>query len=86
MAEALKITSADALRLGVVDEVISEPLGGAHRNTELAANRVKEALIKHIDELSKLSVPKLLDKRYRKFRNMGAFEEVKPEPQEAVQT
>ena len=75
MAEALKIGSKDALRLGVVDEVIPEPPGGAHRNVDLAARSVKAALIKHIDQLSKLSMHKLIEQRYRKFRNMGVYEE-----------
>ena len=76
MAEALKITSQDALSLGVVDEIVSEPLGGAHRNVDLTAKTVKAALKKHLDELEKLSIPKLLDKRYEKFRAMGQFIEM----------
>ena len=75
MAEALKITSPDALRLGVIDEIIPEPLGGAHRNVDIAARNVKMAIIKHLDELEKLSIPDLLEKRYMKFRSIGAFEE-----------
>ena len=75
MATALKITSSDALKFGVIDEIIDEPLGGAHRNVELTAKNVKAALIKHLDELEKLSIPKLLDARYKKFRGMGVFEE-----------
>jgi len=83
MAEALKIASNDALRLGVVDEVISEPPGGAHRNVDLAARSVRAAIIKHIDELSKLKTNKLLEQRYQKFRNMGVFEESAPVASEA---
>lgn len=75
MAEALRITSEDALELGVIDEVVAEPLGGAHRNVELTARNVKAALIKHLNELEKLSIPKLLDKRHKKYREMGKFEE-----------
>jgi acetyl-CoA carboxylase carboxyl transferase subunit alpha len=75
MAEALKIASKDALALGVIDEILPEPPGGAHRNVDLAARQVKTALIKHLDELGKLSPDKLLKRRYEKFRNMGVFEE-----------
>lgn len=74
-AESLKLTSHDALKFGLIDEVVSEPLGGAHRNVDLAARTLKTSLIKHLDELEKLSTPKLLDKRYKKFRNMGAYGE-----------
>lgn len=83
MAEALKITSEDALKLGVIDEIIPEPLGGAHRNVDLTARGVKSALIKHLDELEELTIPKLLDKRYKKFRSMGQFAE--PSAKKAAQ-
>lgn len=75
MAEALKISSNDAINLGVADEVVPEPPGGAHRNVDLAARNVKAALIKHLDELSKLSPEELVEQRYQKFRNMGVFED-----------
>lgn len=75
MAEALKIGSKDALRLGVVDEIISEPPGGAHRNLDLAAKNLKTSLLKHLDELEKMSESELVEQRYQKFRNMGVFEE-----------
>jgi acetyl-CoA carboxylase carboxyl transferase subunit alpha len=76
MAAALRITSSDALALGVVDEVIEEPLGGAHRNVEAAARAVKSAILRHLGELEKLSPRKLLDARYKKFRAMGVFEDL----------
>jgi acetyl-CoA carboxylase carboxyl transferase subunit alpha len=72
-AEALQITSDAALKLGIIDEVIPEPLGGAHRNVDLAARNLKSAITKHLNELEKLSISKLLDQRYRKFRCMGAY-------------
>lgn len=75
MAEALKITSSDALKLGVIDEIIAEPPGGAHRNVDLAARNIKATLIKHLDQLEKIKIPKLLDERYKKFRGMGLFQE-----------
>ena len=77
-ADALKLTAQGALDLGMIDAVIPEPLGGAHRNMEAAARNVKIAIVKALDELEKLTVPKLLDKRYKKFRSMGAFTEAKP--------
>ncbi|MCE5322069.1 acetyl-CoA carboxylase carboxyltransferase subunit alpha [bacterium] len=75
MAEALKVTSRDALRLGVIDEIIAEPPGGAHRNVDIAARNIKTALIKHLDQLEKVKTPKLLDERYKKFKSMGSFKE-----------
>jgi acetyl-CoA carboxylase carboxyl transferase subunit alpha len=72
-ASALKITSSDALSLGVVDEVIKEPLGGAHRNVEFTARNLKAALSSHLKELSQLSTGRLLEARYAKFRGMGRF-------------
>jgi len=74
-ADALKLTAQGALELGVIDGIIPEPLGGAHRNMEAAARNVKAEIIKALDELEKLTVPKLLEKRYKKFRSMGAWAE-----------
>lgn len=74
-AEALRITAADCLRLGVVDEVIAEPAGGAHRDPHLAIDRVGDALERHLDELCGLSGPELADDRYQRFRRLGQFEE-----------
>src|SRR3954470_6650464 len=72
-ANALKFTSKDLLRLGVVDQVIPEPLGGAHRDHQQTAIRVKQYLIRSLRELLALSIEKLLDGRYEKFRRMGVF-------------
>jgi acetyl-CoA carboxylase carboxyl transferase subunit alpha len=74
-AEALRLTSADLARLGVVDEVIPEPLGGAHRNVEAVADALREALKRHLDELGKLSPKELCVQRYERFRAMGVFQE-----------
>lgn len=75
-AVALRITSHEALKLGVVDEVIPEPLGGAHRSLDLTAAAVKSALVRHLEELSAIPVPELLEARYRKFKAMGVYDEV----------
>ena len=70
-AEALKLTSKDLLRLGLVDKVIEEPLGGAHRDPKGAVDRVKAQLTDWLQELAAMPVPELLEQRYRKFRRMG---------------
>jgi acetyl-CoA carboxylase carboxyl transferase subunit alpha len=72
-AKALRFTSADLLRLGVVDHVIDEPLGGAHRDHHQTAFRVKQYLLRTVRELSALSPDELLAGRYEKFRRMGVF-------------
>src|SRR5688572_1625180 len=72
-ANALKFTSQDLLRLKVVDHVISEPLGGAHRDHHQTAMRVKQYLARSLRELIGLPIDKLLDGRYEKFRRMGVF-------------
>ena len=74
-SDALKLTAADLSRLGVADEVIAEPMGGAHTDYNAAAANLKTALEKHLKELNKLSVSKLLDQRYEKFRTIGKVAE-----------
>ncbi len=74
-AEAMKLTSLDLLRLGVIDEIVPEPLGGAHRDKKEAAEFLKEAILRHLKELKDLSVDELLKFRYNKFRKMGVFNE-----------
>jgi acetyl-CoA carboxylase carboxyl transferase subunit alpha len=72
-AEALKITSKDLSRLGLIDAVITEPLGGAHRNHHLMASRLKLFLRNTLRELLGKPLDQLLDQRYQKFRRMGVF-------------
>ena len=72
-AEALKITSKDLLEFDIIDEEIKEPLGGAHTNHEETANNMKSAIMSALNDLSKLSVDKLREERYAKFRAMGRF-------------
>ena len=74
-AEALKLTAAHLKDLELIDEVIPEPLGGAHQDPELAASNLRESLLKHLSELAKKSANKLLDERYEKFRRMGEVAE-----------
>lgn len=73
-AVAMKITARDLLQLGVIDEIIKEPAGGAHNNYEVAAKNIKEAVLRNIDELQKLSPEALAEDREQKFRKMGEFE------------
>jgi len=74
-AEALKLTAKHLIKLNVIDEVIPESLGGAHRDPREAANTLKMHLQKHLRELRTKSPSELLDGRYEKFRRMGVFEE-----------
>jgi acetyl-CoA carboxylase carboxyl transferase subunit alpha len=70
-AEALKITASDLLALGVIDAVVPEPAGGAHRYPAAAISLVGEALALHLEELVALPLDELLTRRYEKFRRMG---------------
>jgi acetyl-CoA carboxylase carboxyl transferase subunit alpha len=72
-ARALKMTSRDLMQLGVVDAVIAEPLGGAHRDHHLMASRLKMYLRNTLRELVSLPVDRLLEARYQRFRRMGVF-------------
>jgi len=74
-AEVLKLTGQDLLGLGVIDEVVKEPLGGAHRGVLETAKNVKDAVVKNLKELRQLSTEELLKSRYKKFRKMGVYEE-----------
>lgn len=73
-AEALKMTAKDLLALGIVDEVISEPLGCAHRHPEAMAATLKKSLGQHLARLSESTPEELLASRYEKFRKMGAYQ------------
>lgn len=72
-AEAMKITARDLLEFGIVEEVIPEPQGGAHRDPEGQAERVKEAVWRHLQQLMTMTPEELVEDRYRKFRNIGMF-------------
>ena len=72
-AEALKLTGPDLLEYGLADEIIPEPRGGAHTNLEVASANLKEAVLRHLEELSGLSEEEILQDRYDKFRAMGRF-------------
>ncbi len=74
-AEALKLNASELLKLGVIDEVVPEPLGGAHRDPALAARNLQEAVVAALRSLAKIPADKLLQARYDKFRKMGRFRE-----------
>lgn len=77
-AEALKLTAQDVDSLGtVIDDVVPEPLGGAHQDPQLSAATLKEYLLKHLTELEMLSPEELIEQRYQRFRAMSKIEEPK---------
>jgi acetyl-CoA carboxylase carboxyl transferase subunit alpha len=74
-ADALKPTAQDIIKLGVIDEIVKEPIGGAHRNHEAMAQTLKEAIARNLADLNKLSAEELVEDRYNKFRAMSRFVE-----------
>jgi len=72
-AEALKLTSKDLKKMGIIDGIIKEPLGGAHNNVDLAAKRIKKVILNDIAEVGKLNPEKRIDRRIDKFSNMGVI-------------
>jgi len=74
-ADAMRITAKYLLEFGIVEDIIPEPIGGAHRDHELAAKLFKEKIVKHFDELSEMNPDELKESRYQKFRKVGVFNE-----------
>ncbi len=74
-AEALKINADQLEKLGVIDEIIPEPFGGAHNNLEQAAGALRYALQKHLNDLRGLKAEDLLDTRYERYRRIGIYQE-----------
>ena len=72
-AAALRLTSRDLLQMGIVDEVIEEPLGGAHRDPDFVAQRLRASLLRFLKLTDALPVDALLKRRYERFRKLGAF-------------
>jgi acetyl-CoA carboxylase carboxyl transferase subunit alpha len=75
-AEAMKLTSKHLLELKVIDDVVEEPIGGAHRDHRLAAWNLKSLWLRYLRELTPVPGRRLVEERYDKFRRMGVFEEV----------
>ncbi len=74
-AEALKVSADHLERLGVIDEIIPEPVGGAHNDLAQAASALKYVLQKHLNDLRALDADKLLETRYERYRHLGVYEE-----------
>ncbi|OGC06705.1 acetyl-CoA carboxylase carboxyltransferase subunit alpha [candidate division WOR-1 bacterium RIFOXYA2_FULL_36_21] len=74
-AKVSKITAKDLLGFGIIDEIIKEPIGGAHNDYEATAKNIKTAILKNLNELSKFSPRELVADRYNKYRKMGIFTE-----------
>jgi acetyl-CoA carboxylase carboxyl transferase subunit alpha len=72
-AEAMKISARELYQLGLIDELVPEPLGGAHHNYETAADNVKAAILKNLELLKQFPLDELVEQRYQKFRNIGKF-------------
>jgi acetyl-CoA carboxylase carboxyl transferase subunit alpha len=72
-AESLKLTATDLYGLGVVDEIVKEPLGGAHRNPPKVTEDLRGVIERHLSSLEKMDMDDLLRLRYEKFRKMGSF-------------
>jgi len=74
-AEALKLTAQDLQKLKIIDEIIPEPVGGAHMDSKRAAANLKKAVLRHLTELGKIPLAELIQLRIEKFRNMGVYRE-----------
>jgi acetyl-CoA carboxylase carboxyl transferase subunit alpha len=79
-AEQLKLLADNVRELGIADRVVDEPLGGAHRDAEGAAQNLEEALAEELDALDRLDPDRLVEDRYRKFRAIGQFQEPETQP------
>ncbi|MEL7472983.1 MAG: acetyl-CoA carboxylase carboxyltransferase subunit alpha [Planctomycetota bacterium] len=80
-ADALHLTARDNLKLGIIDSVIDEPVGGAHREPDHAADALSRWVVSQLDELARLDPGVLVDQRYERFRRMGAYTEPEaPQP------
>lgn len=74
-ASALKLTAPELKTLGIVDEVVPEPQGGAHHDPEATAEALKKAILTHLSQLQAMSQDQLIDARYQKFRSLGTWRE-----------
>lgn len=74
-AKALKLTAQELLELGIIDGIVPEPIGGAHRNIQETAAGIKKAMLASLEELSGMKTDDLVESRYKKYRGIGAFKE-----------
>jgi len=77
VAESLKLTAQDLKRFAIIDEIVKEPLGGAHRNIEETAKILATSIKKNLCELKKIPVEKLIEERYQKYRKIGEYKQGK---------
>ncbi|WP_138752462.1 acetyl-CoA carboxylase carboxyltransferase subunit alpha [Paenibacillus sinopodophylli] len=84
-AEAMKITAKDLLEFGIIEDIIAEPQGGAHKDLEFQAEQIKEKLWLHLQELLPLTAEQLIEDRYNKFRKVGQFK-IAEKPLEVLET
>lgn len=75
-AELLKITAQDLFQIKVIDEVVEEPIGGAHRDPRRAAELLREAIVRNLAEIRNIPTAELVDLRYQKFRKLGVFDQI----------
>jgi acetyl-CoA carboxylase carboxyl transferase subunit alpha len=78
-ANSLRLTARDLMKLGVIDDILPEPLGGAHRDHREMGNTLKGYLLRYLRELRPVPIEELLESRYQKFRRMGVFLEGRTE-------
>jgi acetyl-CoA carboxylase carboxyl transferase subunit alpha len=74
---SMKIMAEDLLRMGIVDEIVPEPVGGAHQNWRETADHLRESLLRNLKELEEIPPEDLVDQRYQRFRVLGEFEEIR---------
>ena len=74
-AEALRMTSREVLKMGIIDDVVSEPLGGAHRDHREAGSNLKSYILRALNDIERQPREELLDRRYARFRKIGVFTE-----------
>jgi acetyl-CoA carboxylase carboxyl transferase subunit alpha len=81
-AEAMKLTAQDMLQAGIIEAIIPEPLGGAHRQPQQTARNLEQFLARSLDELKAIPTEQLLEQRYQRYRRMGVFRTASPAPAE----
>jgi acetyl-CoA carboxylase carboxyl transferase subunit alpha len=70
-AESMKVSASELKKINIIDEIIQEPLGGAHRNYDLTSEIIKKSLVKNLSSLQKLSNEKLIERRYQRLLKIG---------------
>jgi len=72
-AEAMKLSAENILELQLIDEIIKEPLGGAHRNYDQASLKIKDSIIKNLDHITRIPLNQLVEQRYERLMSYGAL-------------